>query len=216
MVREKLRLPPGVTLEWSGQYEYMMEARKRLMVMVPLTLLLVFLLIYFNTKSYAETLIVLLAVPFSLAGAVLLLWALGYNLSVAVWVGMIALAGLDAETGVVMLLYLNLAYRKFKAEGRLKTLADLKEAAFEGAVKRVRPKLMTVGAAWFGLVPILFSSGTGSDVMKRIAAPMVGGVFTSLVLVLLVYPAIFVLWKWNTEMNPQKPKGFWKFIAKIG
>ena len=141
---------------------------------------------------------------------------MGYNLSVAVWVGMIALAGLDAETGVIMMLYLDLAYQKHKNEGRLNSLADLQEAVMEGAVQRVRPKLMTVGTAWIGLVPILFSTGIGSDVMKRIAAPMVGGVLTSLVLVLLVYPAIFTMWKWNTELKLGEPKGFWKWVGKMG
>jgi len=178
--------------------------------------MLVFTLIYFNTKSLTQTFIILLAIPFSLIGAVWLLWLLGYNLSVAVWVGMIALAGLDAETGVIMMLYLDLAYQKRKAEGRLNNLADLQQAVLEGAVQRVRPKLMTVGTAWIGLVPILFSTGIGSDVMRRIAAPMVGGVLTSLVLVLLVYPAIFAMWKWNTELKPGEPKGFWKWVGKMG
>lgn len=216
MVEEKVSLPPGVSLVWSGQYEYMEQAAKRLKVMIPLTLLLVFLLIYFNTKSFTETVIVLLAVPFSLVGAFWLLWLLGYNLSVAVAVGMIALAGLDAETGVVMLLYLNIAYNEFEKKGGVRNLKDLKEAAFRGAVQRVRPKMMTVGAAWMGLVPILFSKGVGSDVMKRIAAPMVGGVFTSFALELLVYPVLFVIWKWNTEVGPRVEKrertGFWKWF----
>jgi len=215
-VREKVQLPPGVSLIWSGQYEFMLQAAERLRVMIPLTLLLVFLLIYFNTKSLTQTVIILLAIPFSLIGAVWLLWLLGYNLSVAVWVGLIALAGLDAETGVIMMLYLDMAYQKRKAEGRLNNLADLQGAVLEGAVQRVRPKLMTVGTAWIGLVPILFSTGIGSDVMKRIAAPMVGGVLTSLVLVLLVYPAIFCLWKWNTELKPDGARGFWKWIQKLG
>lgn len=201
LIREKVRLPVGTSLLWSGQYEYMVRAAQRFKVMIPLTLLLVFLLIYFNTKSFAETFIVLLAVPFSLIGAVWLLWALGYNTSVAVWVGVIALAGLDAETGVVMLLYLNLSYKRFKEMGLMRNMGDLEESVIHGAVKRLRPKLMTVSAAWFGLVPILFSTGIGSDVMKRIAAPMVGGVFTSFALELLVYPVIFTIWKWNTEVK---------------
>ncbi len=224
VVERKVSLPPGVSLVWSGQYEYMEQAAKRLKVMIPLTLFLVFLLIYFNTKSFTETVIVLLAVPFSLVGAFWLLWILGYNLSVAVAVGMIALAGLDAETGVVMLLYLNIAYREFEAKGRLKSLKDLKEAALSGAVQRVRPKMMTVGAAWMGLVPILFSNGVGSDVMKRIAAPMVGGVFTSFALELLVYPVLFVIWKWYTEVRPRVEKReltgfgkwFWACVKKVG
>ncbi len=224
VVAQKVSLPPGVSLVWSGQYEYMEQAAKRLKVMIPLTLLLVFLLIYFNTKSFTETVIVLLAVPFSLVGAFWLLWLLGYNLSVAVAVGMIALAGLDAETGVVMLLYLNISYREFETKGHMKSLDDLKEAAFHGAVHRVRPKMMTVGAAWMGLVPILFSNGVGSDVMKRIAAPMVGGVFTSFALELLVYPVIFVIWKWYTEVRPRVEKReltgfakwFWACVKKVG
>jgi Cu(I)/Ag(I) efflux system membrane protein CusA/SilA len=224
VVAQKVSLPPGVSLVWSGQYEYMEQAAKRLKVMIPLTLLLVFLLIYFNTKSFTETVMVLLAVPFSLVGAFWLLWILGYNLSVAVAVGMIALAGLDAETGVVMLLYLNISYREYEAKGKLRSLEDLKDAAFHGAVHRVRPKMMTVGAAWMGLVPILFSNGVGSDVMKRIAAPMVGGVFTSFALELLVYPVIFVIWKWYTEVRPRVVKGeltgvgkwFWACVKKVG
>lgn len=216
LIAEKVPLPTGTSLLWSGQYENMVRAAQRFKVMIPLTLLIVFLLIYFNTKSFTETAIVLLAVPFSLVGAVWLLWALGYNLSVAVWVGIIALAGLDAETGVVMLLYLNLSYKNYREKGRMRGLADLEESVLHGAVKRLRPKLMTVSAAWFGLVPILFSAGVGADVMKRIAAPMVGGVFTSFVLELMVYPVLFVAWKWNTEVRPQKPRGLWKWVAKIG
>jgi Cu(I)/Ag(I) efflux system membrane protein CusA/SilA len=224
VVAQKVQLPSGVSLTWSGQYEYMEQAAKRLKVMIPLTLLLVFLLIYFNTKSFTETIIVLLAVPFSLVGAFWLLWILGYNLSVAVAVGMIALAGLDAETGVVMLLYLNISYKEFISKDRMKNLKDLEEAAIHGAVQRVRPKMMTVGAAWMGLVPILFSNGVGSDVMKRIAAPMVGGVFTSFALELLVYPVLFVIWKWYTEVRPKVEKKdlaglgglFWKLVKQIG
>jgi len=216
LLKEKVRLPTGTSLVWSGQYEYMIRAAQRFKIMIPLTLLIVFLLLYFNTKSFTETALVLLAVPFSLIGAVWLLWILGYNMSVAVWVGIIALAGLDAETGVVMLLYLNLSYRQYREKGRMRNMADLEESVLHGAVKRLRPKLMTVSAAWFGLVPILFSTGVGSDVMKRIAAPMVGGVFTSFILELLVYPVLFMVWKWQTEVNPQKPEGFWKWVAKIG
>jgi Cu(I)/Ag(I) efflux system membrane protein CusA/SilA len=215
-IAQKVNLPVGTSLAWSGQYEYMIRAAERFKVMIPLTLLIVFLLIYFNTKSFTETFIVLLAVPFSLVGAVWLLWILGYNTSVAVWVGVIALAGLDAETGVVMLLYLNLSYRKYREEGKMKSIQDLEESVMHGAVKRLRPKLMTVSAAWFGLVPILFSTGVGADVMKRIAAPMVGGVFTSFLLELLVYPVLFTLWKWHTEVNPEKPAGFWKWVQRIG
>jgi Cu(I)/Ag(I) efflux system membrane protein CusA/SilA len=215
-IAQKVALPVGTSLAWSGQYEYMIRAAERFKIMIPLTLLIVFLLIYLNTKSFTETVIVLLAVPFSLIGAVWLLWILGYNTSVAVWVGVIALAGLDAETGVVMLLYLNLSYRKYREEGRMRNMKDLEDSVIHGAVKRLRPKLMTVSAAWFGLVPILFSTGVGADVMKRIAAPMVGGVFTSFILELLVYPVLFTLWKWHTEVAEQEPAGIWKWIQRIG
>jgi len=155
----------------------------------------VFVLLYFNTSSVVETLIVMLAVPFSLVGAFWLLYVLGYNMSVAVWVGIIALAGLDAETGVVMLLYLTLAHSKHEREGLLRNRHDLRETIVEGAAKRLRPKLMTVATMIIGLVPVLWSTGTGADVMKRIAAPMVGGLVTSFLLELTVYPAIFAIWK---------------------
>ena len=169
--------------------------------MVPFTLFLILFLLYANTKSLAKTLIVVLAVPFSVIGAVWLLWALDYNVSIAVWVGMIALMGLDAETGVFMLLFLDLAYDEAKAKGRLRSMADLHEAIVHGAVKRLRPKMMTVTAAMIGLMPIMWSIGTGSDVMKRVAAPMVGGLATSFLLELLVYPAIYLLWRWHTEVR---------------
>ncbi|MCB0360428.1 MAG: efflux RND transporter permease subunit, partial [Bdellovibrionales bacterium] len=162
-----IRLPPGYNILWSGQYEYMLRAQKRLVTVIPITLLIIVLIIYFNTKSAVETFIVLLAVPFSLVGAIWLIWLLGYNMSVAVWVGIIALAGLDAETGVVMLLYLNVAFKKWKDEGRLTTAEDLREAIYYGAVQRVRPKAMTVSVILAGLIPILWSHGTGADVMKR-------------------------------------------------
>ncbi|MEB2346499.1 MAG: CusA/CzcA family heavy metal efflux RND transporter [Deltaproteobacteria bacterium] len=194
-VAEQVQLPPGVRLEWAGQFRAWERARDRLYVVVPLTLLLVALLLYGNTGSAVETAMVLLAVPFSLVGAIWLLWALGYNLSIAVWVGLIALAGLDAETGVVMLLYLTLAHRDHEAAGRMRHMADLEESIVEGAARRLRPKAMTVIATMAGLLPLLWSSGTGADVMKRIAAPMVGGLTTSFALELLVYPALFAIWK---------------------
>jgi Cu(I)/Ag(I) efflux system membrane protein CusA/SilA len=175
--------------------------RERLSVVVPLTLLLVFLLLYLNTKSVAKTLIVLLAVPFSAIGAIVFLWLLGYNLSVGVWVGLIALLGVDAETGVFMLLYLDLAYEDARKQGRMASLADLQAAIREGAVKRLRPKFMTVATTFLGLVPILWATGTGADVMKRIAAPMVGGIFTSFLLELVVYPPVYQLWKWNFDLK---------------
>ncbi len=194
-VAKGVTLPEGYRLQWSGEYEYMVQTHERLKLVIPLTLLIIFLLIYFNTKSAVKTSIVLLAVPFSLVGSFWLLYYLNYNMSIAVWVGMIALAGLDAETGVVMLLYLDLAYEKWKQEGRLNSVEDLKEAIMYGAVQRIRPKLMTVAVILAGLIPIMFSYGSGSDVMKRIAAPMIGGVITSEILELTIYPAIYLLWK---------------------
>lgn len=190
-----LKIPEGYRLEWSGEYEYMIRTHERLKVVIPLTILIIFVLIYFNTKSITKTMIVLLAVPFSLVGSFWLLYLLNYNMSIAVWVGIIALAGLDAETGVVMLLYLELAYEKWKKDGRLNTINDLREAVMYGAVKRIRPKIMTVSVILAGLVPIMFSHGTGADVMKRIAAPMVGGVITSTILELIIYPAIYMIWR---------------------
>jgi Cu(I)/Ag(I) efflux system membrane protein CusA/SilA len=194
-VAEKVKLPPGYSLVWSGQYENMIRVKERLKVVIPVTLVLIWLLMYANTKSAMKTMIVLLAVPFSLIGAIWFLWLLGYNLSIAVWVGVIALMGLDAETGIFMLLFLDLAHAEAKANGVLRNRADLIESIIHGAVKRVRPKAMTVCAAFFGLIPIMWSTGAGADLMKRIAAPMVGGLVTSFALELLVYPAIYMLWK---------------------
>jgi Cu(I)/Ag(I) efflux system membrane protein CusA/SilA len=194
-VDAQLRPTPGYTLLWSGQFENMARVRERLKIILPITVVLIFLLLYANTKSALKALIVMLAVPFSLVGAVGLLFLLGYNVSIAVWVGMIALMGLDAETGVFMLLFLDLAYDEAVRAGQMRTRADLTEAIIHGAVRRVRPKAMTVCAALLGLLPILWSVGAGSDVMKRIAAPMVGGLVTSFALELLVYPAIYDLWK---------------------
>jgi Cu(I)/Ag(I) efflux system membrane protein CusA/SilA len=191
----RVDVPPGYQIAWSGQYEYMERVKARLWIVVPITLAIVFLLLYLNTGSLAKTGIVLLAVPFSAVGAILLVSWLGYNMSIAVWVGLIALLGVDAETGVFMLLYLDLAYARAKAEGRMRGEADLREAVLEGAVKRLRPKVMTVAVMFMGLVPIMWSQGTGSDVMQRIAAPMIGGIFTSFLLELLVYPVIYELWK---------------------
>ncbi len=194
-VAEQIDLPAGYTIFWSGQYEYMQRAKARLILIVPITLFLVFLILYFNTKSLVKTAIVLLAVPFSAVGAIWLLYLLGYNWSIAVWVGLIALAGLDAETGVVMLLYLDLAYESWKEKGTMMSWSDLVEAVDHGAVQRIRPKTMTVVTTFLALVPILWSTGTGSDVMRRIAAPMVGGVFTSFAGELIVYPAIYFIWR---------------------
>ncbi len=194
-VAEQVQLPPGVRIEWAGQFRAWERARDRLYAVLPLTLLLVALLLYFNTGSAIEMALVLMAVPFSLIGAVWMLWILDYHLSIAVWVGIIALAGLDAETGVVMLLYLRLAHRDHEAAGRMRSMTDLEEAIVEGAARRLRPKAMTVIATMAGLLPLLWSTGVGADVMKRIAAPMVGGLTTSFALELLVYPALFAIWK---------------------
>ncbi len=201
ILRDSVELPVGYALTWTGQYEAMERVREHLTVIIPLTLFLVFLLLYMNTKSITKTLIVLLAVPFSAVGAVWFLYILGYNMSVAVWVGLIALLGVDAETGIFMLLYLDLAYEKAKKEGRLRTLEELRHAILEGAVKRLRPKLMTVMTMAIGLIPIMWSTGAGSDVMKRIAAPLIGGIFTSFILELLIYPGIYEFWKWNFELK---------------
>ncbi len=190
-----VKLSSGYNIFWSGQYEYMQRARARLMIVVPLTLLLIALIIYFNTHSAVKTAMVLIAVPFSLVGAFWLLYLAGYNLSVAVWIGIIALAGLDAETGVVMLLYLDLAYEQWRNDGRMRSRNDLREAIYHGAVKRVRPKIMTAAVIIGGLLPILWSHGTGADVMKRIATPMVGGIVTSTAMELLVFPAIYFIWR---------------------
>ncbi|HVP80623.1 MAG TPA: CusA/CzcA family heavy metal efflux RND transporter [Thermodesulfobacteriota bacterium] len=201
LLREKLKLPAGYAISWSGQYEATQRMKERLTAVVPLTLFLVLFLLYLNTRSVTKTCIILLAVPFSAIGAFWFLYLLGYNMSVGVWVGLIALLGVDAETGVFMLLYLDLAYEQAKKEGRLRSLTDLQDAIRYGAVRRLRPKFMTVATTFFGLVPIMWSIGTGSDVMKRIAAPMVGGIFTSFLLELLVYPAIYQIWKWNFELK---------------
>ncbi len=196
-----LKLPAGYSIAWSGQYEVMERVRDRLKLMVPVTLFLICLLLYINTASMSKAVIVLLAVPFSAVGAVWFLYLAGYNMSIAVWVGLIALLGIDAETGVFMLLYLDLAYEEARREGRLSSLGDLREAIVHGAAKRLRPKFMTFATTCVGLFPIMWATGTGSDVMKRIAAPMVGGIFTSFALELLVYPAIYEVWRWNTAVK---------------
>ena len=183
-----IKLPSGYNIFWSGEYEYMLRAKQRLMIVVPLTLLIIILIIYLNTRSAIKTAIVLLAVPFSLVGAFWILYLLNYNLSVAVWVGIIALAGLDAETGVVMLLYLDLAYEEWIKKGQMRNVTDLRDAIYHGAVKRVRPKAMTACVIIAGLMPILWSHGAGADVMKRIATPMIGGVVTSTIMELPSIP----------------------------
>ncbi|HBH62210.1 MAG TPA: CusA/CzcA family heavy metal efflux RND transporter, partial [Nitrospiraceae bacterium] len=201
VLKDKIELPVGYALTWTGQYEAMQRVKERLTAVVPLTLFLILFLLYMNTRSFTKTMIILLAVPFSAIGAVWFLYVLGYNMSIAVWVGLIALLGIDAETGVFMLLYLDLAYEKAKSEGRLQNILELRQVILEGAVKRLRPKFMTVATMSIGLIPIMWSTGTGADVMKRIAAPMIGGIFTSFILELMVYPAIYEIWKWHFEVK---------------
>ncbi len=195
VVGAQLKLPPGYSLTWSGQFEFMERVTKKLRLVVPVTLGIIFLLLYFNFRGVEETLLVMLALPFALVGGIWSIWALGYNTSVAVWVGFIALAGVAAETGVVMLIYLDEAFKRRRAEGALRGPADVAAAVAEGAVQRLRPVMMTVTAVTAGLAPILWSAGTGADVMKRIAAPMVGGMVTATLLTLVVIPAIYYLWR---------------------
>jgi Cu(I)/Ag(I) efflux system membrane protein CusA/SilA len=220
LLRNRLKLPTGYSIAWSGQYEAMQRVKERLKLVVPVTLFLICLFLYMNTGSMSKTMIVLLAVPFSAVGAIWFLYLAGYNMSVAVWVGLIALLGIDAETGVFMLLYLDLAYAEAWREGRMRSLGDLREAIVHGAAQRLRPKFMTFATTCVGLFPIMWATGAGSDVMKRIAAPMVGGIFTSFVLELLVYPAIYEVWRWNTvvkklqmfERHAGKPEGGMELI----
>jgi len=203
-VTKQVKLPPGYIMTWSGQYEYMQRAAEKLRLVLPLTIFLIFLLLYFNFHSVTESLIVMISVPFALVGGFWYLYLLDYNLSVAVWVGIIALGGVAAETGVVMIVYLDEAYHRRKAQGRMQTKADLAEAIIEGSVQRIRPKMMTVVAIMGGLFPIMWSHGTGADVMKRIAAPMIGGMLTSAILTLLVIPAIYSIWKgWELKAGKQ-------------
>ena len=195
LLRNQLKLQPGYALSWTGQYEAMERVKQRLTQVIPVTLLIVVFLLYANTRSITKTTIILLAVPFSAVGAILFLYLAGYNMSVGVWVGLIALLGIDAETGVYMLLYLDLAYEEARRRGRLNNASELTEAIVQGAAKRLRPKFMTFATMCVGLLPIMWSTGTGSEVMKRIAAPMVGGIFTSFLLELLVYPALYLVWR---------------------
>ncbi|MDD2903878.1 MAG: CusA/CzcA family heavy metal efflux RND transporter, partial [Syntrophales bacterium] len=201
IVKARLKMPPGYTMIWSGQFEYMEEAYQRLKVVIPVTLVLVIILVYLNTGSVRETAFILFTLPFSFIGGILILHLLKYNLSVGVMVGFIALGGLAAETGAIMLLFLNLSYAEVRKTGQAMTREDLRESVMNGAVLRLRPLLMTALANLFGLLPIMWSTGVGAEVAKRVAAPMVGGVFTALILVLLIYPAIYFLWKWHTEVR---------------
>jgi len=205
-VAEQVTFPPGYYIAWSGQFEYMERAVEKLKIVVPLTLLAIMVLLYLNFRRMTETLIVMLSVPFALVGGVWLIWWLGYNVSVAVAVGFIALAGVAAETGVVMLIYLDNAWERIRAERGTPAAADLYEAVMEGAVERVRPKMMTVVAIMAGLLPIMWSTGTGSEVMRRIAAPMVGGMISSTILTLAVIPAIYALVK-GRELARSRPTG---------
>ena len=207
VVDESVELPPGYFLEWSGQYEYMQRAAARLKVAVPFTLVIVFLLLYFDFQRIGEVVLVMMAIPFSLVGAFWLLAALDYDLSVAVWVGVIALVGVATEIGVIMVMYLNQSLSKFQQEGRLNSWKDLLDAVHAGAVQRVRPIAMTVTAIIAGLLPIMWSHGSGADVMKRIAAPMVGGMFSTTILGLVVLPMIFLIWKgWALRKDFRSPE----------
>jgi Cu(I)/Ag(I) efflux system membrane protein CusA/SilA len=200
VISEKADIPQGIRLAWAGQFQYFERAKSKLMVLVPLTLLIIFILLVINHGSMTEALIILLAIPFSLTGAVWLLYLLDYNLSIAVWVGMIALAGLAAEMGVLMMLYLDISYQQFQNANHLQTRVNLSQAIITGASQRIRPMLMTSLASFIGLLPILWSTGAGADVMKRIAAPMVGGIASSLFIVLLVFPVVYSYWKgWNLK-----------------
>lgn len=200
-VRENIKIPTGYSLSWSGQYEYMQRVKERLRIFIPLTIFLIFILYFFTFQSVTETLIVMLSVPFALIGGIWYLFLLQYNMSIAVWVGLIALAGVAAETGSIMIVYLDEAYARRKREGKMNSLSDLYDAVIEGAVQRLRPKLMTVGANIFGLMPVMLSVGTGSDVMKRIAAPLIGGLTSSTILTLIVLPAIYTIWKYHSEIK---------------
>ncbi|MBW2572718.1 MAG: efflux RND transporter permease subunit, partial [Deltaproteobacteria bacterium] len=208
IVREKIKLPPGYSLIWSGQYEYMVRAQKRLMIVVPMTLVIIFLLLYFNFKNVTESLIVMLSVPFSLTGGLWLMYLLDYNMSVAVGVGFIALAGVATEIGVILLVYLDLSYKKFTSQYKENFNRELLYKAIEeGAALRVRPIMMTAVAIMAGLMPIMWGHGTGSEVMKRIATPMVGGMVSATILTLLVVPAIYGLWKeWSLPKDPSVQK----------
>jgi Cu(I)/Ag(I) efflux system membrane protein CusA/SilA len=212
IAKKTIDLPSGYNLAWSGQYEYMQRAQQRLMIVVPITLLIVVFIIYLNTRSFVETLIIMLSVPLALVGSFWMLYLYGYNLSVAVWIGLIALAGVSAEMGVVMLLYLDLAYQQWFREEKLNSLADLRDAIYHGAAKRLRPIAMTASVIIVGLLPIMWSEGAGADVMKRIATPMIGGIITSTLMGLIVFPAIYYLWRsrqlktnWRSESQPPEP-----------
>jgi copper/silver efflux system protein len=209
-VQEKIEqaglLPAGYRFEWTGQYEYMLRVKERLKIVIPITLMLIFVLLYMNFKSFAETVIILLSIPFAMTGSIWFLWMLDYNLSIAVWVGIIALSGLAAQTGTVMIIYLDEAFHTYQRAGRMKTQHDLFEAITYGAVQRVRPKLMTVSTIILGLVPALWAHGAGAEAIQRIAAPMIGGLITSTILTLEIVPAIYSLWRGRQVEWVQGPK----------
>jgi Cu(I)/Ag(I) efflux system membrane protein CusA/SilA len=206
VLAQKLSLPPGYTVAWSGQYEAFRRINQRLLTVVPLTLLFVAGLLYWSTRSAAKTGLILLAVPFSAIGAIWSLFLLDYAMSPAVWVGLIALLGVDAETGTFMVLYLDLAWQKRVAEGQMRTPEDLRQAVLAGAVRRIRPKFMTIATMFLGLLPILWSTGAGAEVMKRIAAPMVGGLATSFLMELIVYPVLYERWKSRALVSVARPQ----------
>jgi Cu(I)/Ag(I) efflux system membrane protein CusA/SilA len=210
-------LPAGYRLGWTGQYEYMLRVKERLQVVIPVTLALIFVLLYLNFKTVAETFIILLSIPFAMTGSIWILWLMDYHLSIAVWVGIIALAGLAAQTGTVMIIYLDEAFRAYQKAGRMKTQHDLFEAITYGAVQRVRPKLMTVSMITLGLVPALWAHGAGAEAIQRIAAPMVGGLITSTVLTLEIVPAIYSLWRGRQVewiKGPRPPKKSWAELSQ--
>jgi Cu(I)/Ag(I) efflux system membrane protein CusA/SilA len=222
VVAEKIEqaglLPAGYRLEWTGQYEYMLRVKERLRLVIPITLALIFVLLYLNFKSIPETFIILLSIPFAMTGSFWFLWAMGYNLSIAVWVGIIALAGLAAQTGTIMIIYLDEAFHAYQQAGRMRTQHDLFEAITYGAVQRVRPKLMTVSMITLGLVPALWAHGAGAEAIQRIAAPMVGGLITSTILTLEIVPAIYSLWRGRQVewvKGPKPPKKSWSELSEI-
>ncbi len=204
IVVAKAGMAAGIRLEWTGQYEFLVKMQERMRIVVPVTLVLIFLLLYLNFGNIAQPLLVLGTVPFALVGSIWLLWAMKFNLSTAVWVGLIALVGVAAETGIVMLMYLDEAYLRRLAAGAIRSKADIQDAALEGAVQRVRPKLMTVAVNIIGMTPLLWAEGTGSEVMKRIAAPMVGGLITSTFLTLEIIPVVYVAWRWSQWRRAQR------------
>jgi Cu(I)/Ag(I) efflux system membrane protein CusA/SilA len=206
IVEAELKLPAGYFLRWTGQYELMQEMQERMKFLIPLTLVIVVVLLYLNFGNMTQSLIVLCSVPFALVGSVWLLAALDYNLSTAVWVGIIALVGLATQTGVVMMVYCDTAYHRFKREGRIHGLDDIIEATLEGSVQRVRPKIMTVATMMISLVPLLWSQGAGADVMKRVAAPMIGGLVTSAFLTLEIIPVVYAYWR-HWQFKRERARG---------